>query len=133
EIFDNPLPPVSHHSPLGKASRSTRNLHQHAACLNRLTISRMSTWFFVPVSVIIHIYKDALPFPERCDAVMCGRFLLTTPANQLAGLFQFTAPDDEETLSPRFNIAPTQSIVTVRNEQGDGRELARSEERREGK
>lgn len=55
---------------------------------------------------------------------MCGRFLLTTPPKQLAGLFQFTAPDEGETLSPRFNIAPTQSIATVRNEKGDGRELA---------
>src|SRR5215472_16936042 len=63
------------------------------------------------------------PFPERCDAVMCGRFLLTTPAKQLADLFQFTVPDEGETLSPRFNIAPAQPIATVRNEQG-GRELA---------
>jgi len=55
---------------------------------------------------------------------MCGRFLLTTPVNQLAGLFQFAAPDDGADLSPRYNIAPSQSIATVRNEQGDGRTLA---------
>jgi putative SOS response-associated peptidase YedK len=56
---------------------------------------------------------------------MCGRFLLTAPATQLADLFHFRASDDDgATLSPRYNIAPSQSIATVRNEQGDGRELA---------
>src|SRR3954469_13737498 len=56
---------------------------------------------------------------------MCGRFLLTAPATQLAGLFQFAAPDDDgAVLVPRFNIAPSQPIATVRNEQGDGRKLA---------
>ncbi|HKB40742.1 MAG TPA: SOS response-associated peptidase [Gemmataceae bacterium] len=56
---------------------------------------------------------------------MCGRFLLTVPATQLSSLFQFMAPaDDGGALSPRYNIAPSQSIATVRNEQGDRRELA---------
>jgi putative SOS response-associated peptidase YedK len=56
---------------------------------------------------------------------MCGRFLLTTPAKQLADRFQFAAPaDDGVALLPRYNIAPSQSIATVRNEQGDRRELA---------
>ena len=32
--------------------------------------------------------------------------------------------DDGGALSPRYNIAPSQSIATVRNEQGDRRELA---------
>ena len=44
--------------------------------------------------------------------------------SQLADLFRFMAPDeDRASLSPRFNIAPSQSIATVRSEQGDGREL----------
>ena len=56
---------------------------------------------------------------------MCGRFLLTTPRTQLADLFQFTVADDDgASLTPRYNIAPSQSIATVRNEQGDRRELA---------
>jgi putative SOS response-associated peptidase YedK len=56
---------------------------------------------------------------------MCGRFLLTAPNTQLTDLFQFAAPaDDGAALSPRYNIAPSQSIATVRNEQGDRRGLA---------
>ena len=41
---------------------------------------------------------------------MCGRFLLTRP-NQVPTLFQV---DDGPTLFPRYNIAPTQPIATVR-------------------
>lgn len=42
---------------------------------------------------------------------MCGRFTLRTPASQLLRHFQLgTMPD----LQPRYNIAPTQSIVTLR-------------------
>jgi putative SOS response-associated peptidase YedK len=42
---------------------------------------------------------------------MCGRFTLRTPQNVLLEQFQLaTGP----VLSPRFNIAPTQTIATVR-------------------
>jgi len=48
-------------------------------------------------------------------APMCGRFTLTTPAQQLANLFNFEMPsDDNEGLFPRFNIAPTQDVAAVR-------------------
>ena len=56
---------------------------------------------------------------------MCGRFMLTTPARRLANLFEFPALDEEEDiLYPRFNIAPSQPIATVRCELGNGRRLA---------
>ena len=51
---------------------------------------------------------------------MCGRFLLTTPSDQLPSLFQF---EDGPTLFPRYNIAPSQPIATVRGQHdGAGRE-----------
>jgi putative SOS response-associated peptidase YedK len=44
-------------------------------------------------------------------AFMCGRFTRTTPVRVLANLFDFVeAPD----LTPRYNIAPTQSVAAVR-------------------
>jgi putative SOS response-associated peptidase YedK len=42
---------------------------------------------------------------------MCGRFNLTTPAHEIAAIFE-VAPT--HALSPRFNIAPTQPIVAIR-------------------
>ncbi len=53
---------------------------------------------------------------------MCGRFLLTTPAEDLVELLGLSeAPD----VSPRFNIAPTQSVGLVRARRpGSGREWA---------
>ncbi len=42
---------------------------------------------------------------------MCGRFLLTTPASDLAELLGLTTAP---TLVPRYNIAPTQTIGIVR-------------------
>jgi putative SOS response-associated peptidase YedK len=56
---------------------------------------------------------------------MCGRFLLTTPTNQLASLFQASLPDDDGVSAPRFNVAPSQPILMVRDVAGDAeRELA---------
>ena len=44
---------------------------------------------------------------------MCGRFTLTTDSKQLAESFAtFEAPAD---LSPRYNIAPSQPIAVVAN------------------
>jgi len=51
---------------------------------------------------------------------MCGRFTLKTPASELAEVFGWT---DALLLEPRYNIAPTQPVLTVRNP-GTGRESA---------
>jgi putative SOS response-associated peptidase YedK len=42
---------------------------------------------------------------------MCGRFTLRTPGRQLADFFGLP---DVPNLSPRFNVAPSQPVVTVR-------------------
>lgn len=42
---------------------------------------------------------------------MCGRYTLRTPASKLAEVFELLhAPD----ISPRYNIAPTQRVLTIR-------------------
>ena len=54
---------------------------------------------------------------------MCGRFTLTTTAEDLARSFELV---ELPGLSPRYNIAPTQQVATVRavvQEEGGGREL----------
>lgn len=52
---------------------------------------------------------------------MCGRFTLKTPAPVLLGLFDLP---DAAALPPRYNIAPTQPVVVVRNAPAHpGREL----------
>ena len=54
------------------------------------------------------------PAPYR--AGMCGRYVLTTPGEVLAQIFE-TAPPPEETLAaivPRYNIAPTQTVPIIR-------------------
>ncbi len=53
---------------------------------------------------------------------MCGRFTLSTPPETLAQLFELP---EVPTLKPHFNIAPTESIATVRQPDADSeRELA---------
>jgi len=51
---------------------------------------------------------------------MCGRYTLRTPARQLALPFGLA---DVPEIAPRFNIAPTQPILTVRDA-GDGPKAA---------
>ncbi|NYZ12338.1 SOS response-associated peptidase [Azospirillum sp. RWY-5-1] len=51
---------------------------------------------------------------------MCGRVLLATPVAELQRLFGFP---ELPNLSPRYNIAPTQDIATVRADE-TGRHLA---------
>ena len=46
---------------------------------------------------------------------MCGRFALTTPSARLAAAFDLNSIGD---LEPRYNIAPTQTIVAVRRGSG---------------
>lgn len=50
---------------------------------------------------------------------MCGRFTLTAPQKLGARFPRFRFP----ALAPRFNIAPTQPVVGVRNTGGDDAEL----------
>jgi putative SOS response-associated peptidase YedK len=53
---------------------------------------------------------------------MCGRFLLTTPARVIAELFQAHAGRFAE-MGPRYNIAPSQPVLVVRNSRSRGRVL----------
>jgi putative SOS response-associated peptidase YedK len=51
---------------------------------------------------------------------MCGRFALYSPAEAAAALFGVSASLPVE---PRYNIAPTQDIAAIRNDQEGEREL----------
>lgn len=54
---------------------------------------------------------------------MCGRYVVTTPGEVLAELFEL---DEKPHLEPRFNVAPTQEVAIVRRRaDGDRREWAR--------
>lgn len=46
---------------------------------------------------------------------MCGRYSLTTPLQALRALFGF---EESPNLAPRYNIAPTQEVPVVRQEEG---------------
>lgn len=50
---------------------------------------------------------------------MCGRFTLTRPEALGVAFPRFRFPEFSETKLPRFNIAPTQAVLGVRN---DGRD-----------
>ena len=50
---------------------------------------------------------------------MCGRFTLTNPGAAAAAFPRFRFPEFSETRLPRYNIAPTQAVLGVRN---DGRD-----------
>ena len=52
---------------------------------------------------------------------MCGRFAFYSPAEATAALF---GTSGSLTVEPRYNIAPTQYIAAIRNDESDGRELA---------
>jgi putative SOS response-associated peptidase YedK len=52
---------------------------------------------------------------------MCGRFTLTKPAALASAFPHFRFPEFSETRLPRYNIAPAQDILGVRN---DGRNIA---------
>ncbi len=49
---------------------------------------------------------------------MCGRFILMSPGRDLAERFQL---DEEPSLVPRYNIAPTQMVAVVRLDPVSGR------------
>ena len=55
---------------------------------------------------------------------MCGRYFLTTPGEVLADLFEAGSASEAPSLSPRYNIAPTQQVPIVRLGAEGRRELA---------
>ena len=57
---------------------------------------------------------------------MCGRYVLTTPGEVLAQVFDTTPPPEEllAAIVPRYNIAPTQRVPIVRKSGASPRELA---------
>jgi putative SOS response-associated peptidase YedK len=44
---------------------------------------------------------------------MCGRFVSTAPADEIAKYFDAEPPPAEDTLQPSYNVAPTNDIYTV--------------------
>jgi len=52
---------------------------------------------------------------------MCGRYLMTSPKEAMRRTFDVIAEAD---IPPRFNIAPRQPVLVVRNSEKGGRELA---------
>ena len=52
---------------------------------------------------------------RQSDAIMCGRYSLTTPVDGLRALFGF---QEVPNLPPRYNIAPSQAVLAVAR--GDG-------------
>jgi putative SOS response-associated peptidase YedK len=55
---------------------------------------------------------------------MCGRFTLTANIQKVAQTFQATAPSSLQT-APRYNVAPTQDVVAVINDDGRHLEMLR--------
>ncbi len=51
---------------------------------------------------------------------MCGRYSLTTPVEALWELFRFP---EQPNVAPRYNIAPTQNVATVRLGEDGARHL----------
>ena len=49
---------------------------------------------------------------------MCARFTLVTPAKDVAEEFQL---EEIPSLAPRYNVAPTQPVATVRRKEGRGK------------
>ena len=63
-------------------------------------------------------------YGER-EVRMCGRFTLTKPQALPAAFPQFRYPEFSETRLPRYNIAPTQDVLGVRNDGSDTVEMMR--------
>lgn len=53
---------------------------------------------------------------------MCGRYTLRTSSQELMEIFRALDPVD---WNPRYNIAPTQTVIAVREQEKGGRELVR--------
>src|SRR5207253_2375930 len=54
-------------------------------------------------------------YTEKGHLTMCGRFTLTVDPAQLVQQFGVAGPPPAD-LSPRYNIAPTQSVLVIANE-----------------
>ena len=55
---------------------------------------------------------------------MCGRITLTSSGTELATVFELELQQPLPTLEPRYNIAPSQDVATVRNDRDGRRELS---------
>lgn len=55
---------------------------------------------------------------------MCGRFALSSPANRIVEHFTVREWFENDAWAPRYNIAPSQPVVIVRNAQAGDREVA---------
>jgi len=53
---------------------------------------------------------------------MCARYTLIAPANRIADAFGVVLPFD---VQPRYNVAPTQDVLSIRLDQAGRREVAR--------
>ena len=72
---------------------------------------------------------------HRCDGkrsvaagfTMCGRMVLTRSASEIAETFEAEVGADETATGPRFNVAPAQSILAIREDEEGSRELVEFE------
>lgn len=57
------------------------------------------------------------PISAPYGAAVCGRYVLTTPGEVLAQIFETVPPPEEilEAIVPRYNISPTQKVPIVRS------------------
>lgn len=55
---------------------------------------------------------------------MCGRMVLTRSAKDIAAAFDVSSIDDGLDFAPRFNVAPTQDVLAIREAPGEGRRLS---------
>ena len=58
---------------------------------------------------------------------MCGRMVLTRSASEIAETFEAEVGADETATGPRFNVAPAQSILAIREDEEGSRELVELE------
>ena len=52
--------------------------------------------------------------------MMCGRFSITTAPEAMRAIFNY---ENMPNLEPRYNVAPTQPIITIRLDEGHARSL----------
>jgi putative SOS response-associated peptidase YedK len=62
--------------------------------------------------------RQFLDRPRETDAI-CGRFNLRTNPHEFAEIFAIIRGISDEDLTPRYNVAPTQTIPIVRGVTGD--------------
>ena len=77
-------------------------------------------WVTINVQVVKLTYNIAVISCSFCRFVvsMCGRFTLSTPAAQLASLFDHLGDLEIPQQESRHNICPTQDVVAVRQSAG---------------